>query len=166
MPLRVIFLGLFYKVVRESLNQRNTQAYSYSLFWETAPELSKSSKYSKLSPLRQFFLKPQNTFGGIITFKKVNICGSWPCWRANPAGFPPTTAANTPRKVLSVVRGKSCIGNTPGSWGEKKSFPVKAEILTEDQSQGQKVKVNVNVTYAYMWDIEHKWKDSPLRPTK
>lgn len=110
------------KEVHESLNKWNTQACLYFLFgkhhWTSEWELQ---TYSKLSPLPQFFLKPQNTFGGIITFKKVNICSSWLCWRAKPAGFPNTTAAaaNKPRKILSVVRGKSYIGNTPGSRGER-----------------------------------------------
>lgn len=49
------------------------------------------------------------------------IRSSWLCWRANPAGFPPTTvaAANKLKKILPDVRGKSYTGNTPGSRGER-----------------------------------------------
>lgn len=64
------------------------------------------------------------------------IRGSWLCWRANPAGFPPTTvaAANKLKKILPDGGGGNRTQETlPGTEG-KESSPVKDEILTEDRS--------------------------------
>lgn len=116
MQLRVLFLGYSPK---RCVSHRMNGIFRliHTFFLENTSELQSENYKSKLSPLPQFFLKPQNTFGARITLKR----SSWLCWRANPAGFPPTTvaAANKLKKILPDVRGKSYTGNTPGSRGER-----------------------------------------------
>lgn len=83
----------------------------------------------------QLIPKLLKSFGSTMRFQKF-IRGPWLCWRANPAGIPPTIAAvaNTAAtKILLDVRGKHMWGIRQGPEGNKCSN-TKDEILAQDRS--------------------------------